>query len=246
LKTYFLLIAAIICTLIGACKNSPDAQDIIDSCILKHGGNSYQSAIINFDFRDRNYQIFKSSNGFQYIRAFRDSTGLVKDYLSNRGFSRTINGEIQVLPEERITAFSNSVNSVAYFAFLPYGLNDDAVIKKYVRKTDLDGQPYHVIKVTFSANGGGEDHEDTYLYWIHADNYTLDYLAYDFLTNGGGMRFRKVINRQLYNGIIMQDYLNYEPKDKNAKLMDIEDLYKNGELEVLSEIILENISVKVL
>jgi hypothetical protein len=246
LKTYLSFIIATYCFLFCACEYSNDAQKIIDQCIEVHGGSSYETAIINFDFRERNYQILKSLKGYQYIRSFRDSTGLVKDLLSNNGFIRSVNGTPQELSEERIAAFSNSINSVAYFAFLPFGLNDAAVIKKYVRKTELDGAPYHVIKVTFSANGGGEDFEDTYLYWIHAENFTLDFLAYDFLTNGGGVRFRKVLNRQTVNGIVLQDYINYEPKDKSSKLEDMEDLYRKGELEVLSEIILENTSVKIM
>jgi hypothetical protein len=246
LKTLFSFFVLIVYVSIWACDNPNEAQYIVDKCIEKHGGATFETAIINFDFRERNYQIFKSPQGFQYIRAFKDSTGLVKDLLSNNGFKRTVNGEPQELPDERIQAFSNSINSVAYFAFLPYGLNDSAVKKEYIRETELEGQPYHLIKVTFAAEGGGDDFEDTYLYWIHTKNYTLDYLAYDFITNGGGVRFRKVLNRQSHEGIIIQDYLNYQPKDKNAKLEDMEELFRNGQLELISEIILENVKVKIM
>ena len=46
---------------------------------------------------------------------------------------RTVNGaKIDTLSEEWIGKYSRSVNSVAYFAFLPYGLNDPSVFKTLV------------------------------------------------------------------------------------------------------------------
>uniref|UniRef100_UPI003594938E DUF6503 family protein n=1 Tax=Aquiflexum sp. TaxID=1872584 RepID=UPI003594938E len=109
-------------TLNLSCETKSDAQKIVDQSIAAHGGQLFEKAIISFDFRDRSYQIFKSPNSFEYLRKFTDSTGMVKDVLNNDGFQRTINGESVKLSEERTGAFSRSVNSVAYFAFLPYGL----------------------------------------------------------------------------------------------------------------------------
>src|SRR5690606_22195341 len=110
-----------------ACQPTSKAQRIIDKAIEAHGGEVYERAMISFDFREIHYKIMKTPSGFEYSREFRDSLGNVLDILNNGGFSRSIDGKEIVLPEEREAAFTRSVNAVAYFAFLPYGLNDAAV-----------------------------------------------------------------------------------------------------------------------
>ncbi|RZS97064.1 DUF6503 family protein [Cecembia calidifontis] len=220
-----------------------EAQRIVDLAIQAHGGELFQKAVISFDFRERHYSIFKSPQRFEYIREFTDSTGFVRDVLNNEGFQRTVNGNPVELPEDRIRAFSNSVNSVAYFAFLPYGLNDAAVIKTYVGETELEGNPYHVVKVTFKQEGGGEDYDDEFLYWFHKENHMMDYMAYSYHTDGGGVRFRKAIRKHQVNGLVLLDFENYKPEDKKTPVDQMETLFKEGKLELLSEIILENIKV---
>lgn len=231
---------------LGACDSRTDAERIIDKSIAASGGKKYDLAKIEFDFRNIHYSIFKNKNGFEYIRLFSDSTGMIRDLLDNSGFLRTVNGvKIDSLSEERIGAFSRSVNSVAYFAFLPFGLNDSAAIKTYLGETDLKGETYHLIKVTFLKEGGGEDFDDEFLYWIGKDDFFIDFMAYSYHTDGGGIRMREVSNVQEVNGIRFQNYLNLKPKDKNIKVEEIQALYEKGELELLSEINLENIKVEI-
>ncbi|WP_304516350.1 DUF6503 family protein [Cecembia rubra] len=220
-----------------------EAQRIVDQSIKAHGGALYQEALISFDFRERHYSIFKSPSKYEYIREFTDSTGFVRDVLNNDGFQRTVNDTPVDLPEDRIRAFSNSVNSVAYFAFLPYGLNDAAVIKTYLGETELEGNSYHIVKVTFRQEGGGEDYDDEFLYWFHKEKYTMDYMAYSYHTDGGGVRFRKAIKQHQVNGLLLLDFENYKPEDKNTSVDKMEGLYKEGKLELLSEIRMENIKV---
>jgi hypothetical protein len=241
-NTFFLLVFAL---LVSACSNvDREAQRIVNLAIEAHGGKDFESAQIAFDFRNRHYQIFKSPERFEYVREFTDSTGFVRDVLNNDGLVRTIDEEEVSLPEERVSAFSNSINSVAYFAFLPYGLNDAAVIKKYLRETEIEGKPYHLVKVTFRPEGGGEDYDDEFLYWFDHETYHLDYMAYSYHTDGGGVRFRKVIKQHEKNGLILLNYENYKPEDRNTRVEEMEALFKAGELQLLSEILLENVQVK--
>lgn len=238
-------VSLVVCLLLAvACQSRTEAEKLVDAAIEAHGGKAFETSIIYFDFRDRAYEVFKSPNAFRYVRAFSDSTGFVRDVLDNTGFVRTVEGQVVQLPEERVSAFTNSVNSVAYFAFLPYGLNDPAVYKAYLGETELDGSAYHLVKVTFSEEGGGEDFDDEFLYWINRDTHTVDYLAYLYHTDGGGVRFRKATKRHKVGGLILQDYENYKPKDKHTPLEDLEMLYRNGELELLSEIELEGVRVE--
>nr|MBI1231499.1 hypothetical protein [Cytophagales bacterium] len=227
-----------------ACESKTEAEKIIDKAIAAHGGKAYERAKISFDFRNISYEIFKSPSSFEYSREFSDSTGLVRDVLNNAGFQRTVNGNPVTLPEDRVKAFSNSVNSVAYFAFLPYGLNDPAVSKTLVGDATLEGKDYHLIKVTFAEEGGGEDFDDEFLYWINKETYRIDYIAYTYHTDGGGVRLRKAINTHEVEGLVFQDYENYKPADKKTPLENMEGLFKAGELELLSEILLEDIRVE--
>jgi hypothetical protein len=228
------------------CSSWSKEQQIVDAAIEAHGGDLFQKVRISFDFRERHYTILKNPSRFEYSREFTDSTGLVLDVLNNEGFVRTINGKEVAVTEERKRAFSNSVNSVAYFAFLPYGLNDPAAKKSWFAETELEGQTYDIIKVTFDEEGGGDDFEDEFMYWINRENSQLDYLAYSFHTEGGGVRFRKAVNSRMVDGIRIQDYENYMPADKATPLEEMESLYKSDELKLLSEILLENVEVEVI
>ncbi len=244
-KLLSLLLSTLILISAWSCDSRTEAEKIVGNAIVAHGGEKYFNAKISFDFRDKHYNIFKSQTDYEYSREFTDSTGQVKDVLNNSGFIRTVNGvQIDTLTEERIGAFSRSVNSVAYFAFLPYGLNDPAAIKTYEGITEIKGENYHKIKVTFTEEGGGDDFDDIFLYWIGVDDFYVDYLAYSYHTDGGGVRFREVSDVIEVGDLRFQNYLNLKPADETTPVDKMQELYISRELELLSEINLENIEVK--
>ncbi|WP_026950382.1 DUF6503 family protein [Algoriphagus mannitolivorans] len=239
------LIIGVFALAIISCDSRTEAEKIVDAAIEAHGGKAYESSKIEFDFRNIHYVIYKTPNEFEYTREFTDSTGTVKDVLNNSGFVRTVNGiKIDTLSEERIGAFSRSVNSVAYFAFLPYGLNDVAALKTLLGETEIKGKKYDVVKVTFQQEGGGDHFEDQFIYWFGKEDHLMDYMAYLYYTDGGGIRMREVSDVIEVGGIRFQNYLNLKPEDKNTPLEKMEELYVSGKLEKLSEINLENIRVE--
>lgn len=227
-----------------SCDSRTPAEKIVDAAIAVHGGDRYEKTAVTFSFRGTQYAIFKSPTAFEYSRSFSDSTGQVVDILNNAGFTRKVNGVlIDTLTEERIGAFSRSVNSVAYFAFLPYGLNDAAAIKTYLGETTIKGKAYHLVKVTFQAEGGGEHFEDEFLYWFGVADQRMDYMAYSYHTDGGGVRMREVRAAQEVEGIRFQDYINLKATSKETPVDSMQYLFEKGALEKLSEINLENIRV---
>lgn len=229
---------------LAACGSKREAEKIVERSVAAHGGDAYSQSIITFDFRDIHYTLLKTADQYEYIREFEDSVGQIKDVLNNGGFTRTINGEkIDTLSAESAGKYSRSVNSVAYFAFLPYGLNDPAAQKTLLGETELDGEKYHLIKVTFAEEGGGEDYDDEFLYWIGQDDYYVDFMAYSYHTDGGGVRMRKVSDVQEVGGIRFQDYLNFQPENPNIPVENMQELYESSKLELLSTIDLENIKV---
>jgi hypothetical protein len=227
-----------------AAKAAPDAQQIVDAAIARHGGERYADSQVEFRFRERDYLAWRQGWRWRYTRTYTDTAGHhIRDVLSDAGLAREIDGQPVSLSAKDSSAYANSVNSVLYFALLPYFLNDQAVIKQYDRAVEIKGQPYHRLRVRFREEGGGKDHDDEYLYWFHRDSLTLDYLAYSYHTDGGGMRFREAFNPRMASGIRFADYRNYKPKAEGARIEQLDSLFQRGELEQLSLIEKENIRV---
>lgn len=227
-----------------SCSSKKSAQEIIDSSIKTHAGERFEGALVSFKFRDKEYSVEKFGGESTYTREFDDGKYHVKDILYNSNeLTRFINDSIVDLPMEWEKKYIESVNSVLYFFQLPYGLNDPAVKKVYLGEAMVLKQPYHKIKVTFAQDGGGVDYEDVFVYWIHTKKYTLDYLAYSYLTDEGGTRFRQAINQRRVKGMLIQDYVNFKSKSKDLPIEKHDEYFEKGLLEELSRIINEDVKV---
>lgn len=222
------------------------AQEIIDKAIAAHGGQLLMDKSVEFDFRQRHYSAVRTPDMFIYTRSWQDdSLGFVQDTLVNSIDHTQYRDGVEIaLNEEWHGRYGNSVNSVLYFTQLPFGLNDPAVRKTYLDEIKINEKAYHKIKVTFAQEGGGDDFEDVYIYWIDAQDFTMDYLAYEYHTEGGGVRFREAINRRTIEGIVFQDYINYKPQEKGMSVTQTDSLFEAGALQELSRIINENIVVE--
>lgn len=244
-KWIFILSAVL---LITSCQKEekPNAQYIIDQAIEVAGGQRFANSTIDFDFRDRHYRAMRNNGVFEFSREFMDSTNLVKDMFNNNEYKRYVNNEPVHVVDSMAVKYQNSVNSVHYFIVLPYGLNDDAVIKAYINEVRIKDKSYHKIKVTFKEDGGGKDYEDVFLYWFDTENYKLDYLAY--LTYNSDrtidLRFREAYNERYVNEIRFVDYNNYKPENRGVDLMSLDAMFENDELILLSKIENENIVVE--
>ncbi len=229
----------------GCSEQKLDANEIVNKAIKTHGGELFTSSKISFDFRDKHYSVKRQNGLFEFTREFTDTNGnKIKDILSNNSFVRLIDNKEADITDEMKNVLSSSVNSVVYFALLPYGLNDKAVNKVLLGEVKVEGKYYYKIKVTFSQNGGGEDFDDVFIYWINKENYSMDFLAYLYHVNGGGTRFRKAVNKRKVNGIIFSDYLNYGSEKLNYDINNYDKDFEKGKLKLISEINLKNISVE--
>lgn len=233
---------------IASCAGPPSAQEIVDRAIEAQGGDLLHHAEVRFGLRGRHYTAWRDGGLFRYERSYADTTGaVIHDVLSNDGLARDIDGVPVPLDSAAYRSAETGVNSTIYFALLPFPLNDPAVVKRYLGSTILDGEPYHEIGVTFGQEGGGRDYEDRFVYWFHAERGTMGYLAYYFHTDGGGSRFRKVVNERRVNGVLFSDHLNFRHADITMDtVQDFDSLYTAGVLEPVSEIILEDVEVSVL
>lgn len=231
----------------SAASATDSTQYVLQQAFEAHGSRLFDTATITFRFRQFDFRAVRQSDRYQYERAFLDTTtgDSIRDILTNNGLVREINGQAADIPEERRQAYSRSVNSVIYFALLPYNLSDPAVQAEYLGQSTIKEVAYHKLMVTFQQKGGGRDFEDEFVYWFRTDNFHLDYLAYNYLTDGGGARFRVAKNARVVAGIRFQDYDNLEPIDSTERnVRQFDRLYEQDSLNVLSQIITESVTVQ--
>jgi len=205
-----------------------------------HGGEKYNSAHYSFVFRKKRYSFKNNGDQYEY-KVSSEKNGIISENtLNNTGLVRKVNGQIESLDEKKIAGYSGGLNSVIYFATLPHKLNDPAVNKKYIGETTIKGQAYDILEITFDQEGGGKDHDDEYYYWINQENSRIDYLAYNFHVNNGGVRFRSAYNPRVVDGILFQDYVNYKA-EVGTPLAELPILFEKDLLKKLSLIETEEV-----
>lgn len=225
-------------------NESSEVERLIEHVKLKHGSEKIEQSDIRFNFRDHKYKyIIEGGEPVKYRIKENDSGEVTTDMWKGEKLTRDIDGETIELSDSLEGLFKSSINSVFYFTFLPLNLSDPAVIPKALDTVTIKNNSYIQVQVTFQEEGGGEDFEDIYMYWFHEKNHTLDYLAYEYFTNEGGIRFREAIERQEIEGITFQNYINYKPQNKDIDIKTIHKEFENGNLEEVSRIINENIEV---
>lgn len=237
------LIVGIVLTIFGGCEGSKQqdekASTIINQCIAVHGGDNYKNLDVSFDYRKFRMHLIQNDGKFLYERTFEDSTGSrINDVMTNDGFTRKINGKEINLSKKDNDKYKEGLNAIAYFALLPYKLSEPAVNLKYIGEIKIGNDIYDKINVTFDKEAGGKDHQDEFCYWINKKTHTMDYLSYA----NGGARFRAVTKRQKEDGVIFQDYNNYQVLDSTLATSAYDSAYIKGRAKLLSKIEQSNYS----
>lgn len=230
----------------SACNTTPkpDAQNIIDETITRAGGEAYNTLDLSFEFRGKQYMVKRDYGAYEFTRITQNDSLVRKDVVTNDAFQRFENDALIEVPDSMAVRYTSSINSVQYFTLLPYGLNDAAVQKELLGEEVINDVLYHKVRVTFAEEGGGEDFEDVFIYWIDSEGYTVDYLAYSYIeTDDIGMRFRRAYNVRTVEGIRFVDYENYKPTTDHPELENLAQDFQNGHLKLLSKI--ENKHIKV-
>ncbi|WP_430907600.1 DUF6503 family protein [Maribacter sp. 2-571] len=218
---------------------SEEAQ-LLHDVVAAHGGERYKNAFYQFTFRNRNYTFKNGPEGYTYTAKDTKDGIEIYDTLKNGVLTRTVNGSLTSFSDKDVAKYSEALNSVIYFATLPDKLQDKAVQKSFEGSTRIKGIPYQILGVRFTEEDGGTDFDDIFHYWINEKTKTIDYLAYSYNTNGGGVRFRSAYHPRTVNGIRFQDYVNYKAPI-GTPLKKLPALFEEGNLEVLSKIVTENV-----
>lgn len=242
----------LICALLLGCKDSSDsnelsAKEIVSRSIKTSGVDNLSASQISFDFRAYHYMAKRQDGIFELNRTFSDGSDSISDILNNNGFTRKVNNRVIELTDSISKVYAASVNSVHYFSVLPYGLNASAVNLSRLEDEMLGDKNYYRVKVTFNADGGGEDYEDVFIYWFDKVTFKVEYLAYSYNEEDGqGLRFREAYNERYLNTIRFVDYNNFKPLIKSSTLETLGKDFIHNRLEQISTIELKNIKVKLI
>jgi len=232
--------------LLTACQppSSSTAEAVIEKSVAAHGLKvpSYQ---IDFDFRDYHYTLKRDQGFYSYARqTVKEEKKVVDLMTSAAALQRFVNDREIILQDSIRKLYSNSLNSVMYFFQLPKPLQDPAVKAQLLAPMTIEGNRYWTLKISFDQEGGGDDFQDEFRYWINQKNHQIDYLAYNYLTDGGGTRFRKALKKRKQQGILFQDYINFKPETKFPPLDSLPRLLEQDKLLEVSRIEKKNIKVK--
>ncbi len=239
-----LLLCSALALLSFSCKDDEfDAQGIIDRSLQVSGSANWLEKPSSFRFRDYEYESGFSEGKKVLKRIIQADSNKILDIKTGQRFERYVNDSLIMLPDTLRNSYGNAVNSVHYFARLPFGLNDPAVNKEFLGTVGIKGNEYYKVKVTFDPMNGGDDFEDVYVYWFNKKTFKPDYLAYEFHVNGGGFRFREAYNERYIGGIRFVDYRNYKPRTPINTVFDLDQLFKQDQLELLSVIELKNVRI---
>jgi hypothetical protein len=221
-------------------------ERVVHDAIEAHGGERFHALQLEFDFRGTPFLVVYDDGLFVFERRTTGPDGrTVVDRMDNDGTTRTVNGtQIDLAPQE-LASLETAVNSVVYFALLPWRLQDPAVHLRDLGDAELDGEPYRKIEVTFEPDGGGRDWEDQFVYWFHRDTHMLDFMAYRYHTGEGGTRFRRAVNRREVEGIVLQDYENFAAEGDLDDVAAYDELYRTGRLRLVSLVELEAVRISV-
>ncbi|WP_020570946.1 DUF6503 family protein [Neolewinella persica] len=224
----------------ASAQEKTPAELVLDQALAAHSNGKYDQAHYQFVFRGKTYTFYNNGGQYTYTLTHEKDGSVLFDQLVNGEFTRQVDGSTVSLSVKETASGIEGLNSVIYFATLPHKLSDPAVNLQLSGTDTIKGQAYDVLDVNFNKEGGGVDHDDNFRYWINQETHRIDYLAYDYLTSGGGVRFRSAYNPRVVDGVLFQDYVNYKAP-LGTPLSDLAAMFDNGDLEKLSVIATEEV-----
>ena len=231
--------------LLSSCQEGVEGPAaIVQESIERYGGDVFDRIHISWGFREVPFEVTRDNGVFRYQRTVEDSLGqAIVEVMENEGSWIEVNGERQELDSRSRARLETAVNSVVYFGFLPFRLDDPVVQLEDLGTAEVDGELYQKVAVTFQQEGGGPDWEDRFIYWFHEGDRTLDYLAYREATEVETTRFRRAVNRREVGGLLVQDYENYTGGPDVGDVADYDRLFEAGGLRLVSMVVFDNLEV---
>ncbi|MEM7585700.1 MAG: DUF6503 family protein [Acidobacteriota bacterium] len=235
---------------LGATEGTPEPVrrlEIVDRAIAFHGGDLYTSRATRLDLCSKSgcFQVDAAMDGDRFDYRVRRETEETR--LEVRSTNETLEvwrDGVQVeIEAARAQGYRDWAMARVYFCFLPFRLNDPSVLKQDLGLVEWQGRKLHKVKVTFDA-GSSTDASDEYVYWFDPESARLEYFAYSYDDNGGGLRFRRAVNHRRVGGILFFDQENLGSEDAELSVDALDAEVVHDRLRQISTVRLENIRVE--
>lgn len=232
---------------LGVAATAAAAPPIVERAIAHHGGELYERAEIAFDVCSKSgcYDVRTRTDGGLFDHAVAGRVGEHRREVrwSNDRLEVRHDGEpVAVAPgDERV--YRDWAMARIYFALLPYRLADPSVRHEDRGLVDWRGRKLHQVKVTFEP-GTSTAADDEYLYWFDPETGRVEYFAYSYSGNPGGLRFRRATHHRRIGGILFfdQENLGVEGPGLSVDLIDAD--YVDEKMRPVSTVELKNVDVR--
>ncbi len=221
--------------------------EIVDRAIEHHGGEIYRHSETELDLCSKSgcFHVVARMDGDEWAYTVSGkSRGSHQEVISTHDrLTVWRDGSEVPVAADREQGFRDWAMARVYFCFLPFRLNDPSVLKQDLGLVDWDGRSLHKVKVTFEA-GSSTDAGDQYMYWFDPETARLEYLAYSYDDNGGGLRFRRAVRHRRIGGLLFFDQENFGADGPGLSVDMIDAAFVRDSMRHVSTVRLEEIQVQ--
>ncbi len=248
MRTYRPLVVLSLTAVLAASVDAETSRhlDIVDRAIAYHGGDAYQTSRTELDLCSKSgcFHLVAEVDGgrFDYRVSRETAESAIEVRSTNDTLEVVRDGANVDVEAAKAQSYRDWAMARVYFCFLPFRLNDPSVIQQDLGLVDWDGRKLHKVKVTFEADSS-TDASDEFMYWFDPDTARLEFFAYSYDNNGGGLRFRRAVHHRRIGGILFFDQENLGTEDADISVDDLDAAVVRDRLRHISTVRLEAIKV---
>jgi len=160
--------------------------------------------------------------------------------LTNDGVEEWRDGEPYALDDEGARRARAFVDARMFFPLLPFTLKGGDIRFEDFGLETWGGRELHKVGVSFTP-GSSNDADDGYLVWFDPDTGRMEQFGYDF---DGGLRFRKATEFERVGGVLFSTQENYAVDGERVPVAVLTPEYVAAEMELLSTVVVSDITVE--
>lgn len=210
----------VLATFLLACNSKEESPEfsgaeLIDKAIAAHGGDLYKNATINFELNDYLFEFTRDGYNYNYKMWQDRDTVVIAAHTFNGGIEYTENDSVIDRGARLTNMFKNRINNIAYDFYIPYEFTTNDVIATYLTSEYLRQRLYHKVKISFKTPAGAEPDLRSYMLWIDAESFEVDFIGKENNPNSGKKQFSAAAYKRRVGGMLFSDFELYQTKGRN-------------------------------
>ena len=234
--------------MLAACapRADPGLPGIVARAIQFHGGDLYERSRMTMTITSLSgsFLIETTRQGGNFEHIITGTIGpdrverrvrLTND--SGQEWRDGVEMELDAEGERRTRAYADAR---VFFPLLPYTLSGGDVRFEDRGLETWDGKELRRVRVSFTP-GTSNDADDAYTFWFDPETARVEQFGYDF---DGGLRFRKATAFNRVGGVLFSDQENYAVDGGKVPVDTLTPEYVENEMELLSTVVISDITVE--